>query len=118
MKIPPKNFKNKQVVIVAGPKQCVTNKEMTVVGQNHAVGTEHTVAKNDEVVAKEDRLVATWQKLLARKGNCVAEMDEVVARKERIVMMVQMNVTQTPATSAKMHVGEKVPTTCAEHVDW
>lgn len=50
-------------MMVAGPKQDVADKGLTVPGPKEAV------AGKDENVAEEDELLATWRRLVVRNKN-------------------------------------------------
>lgn len=106
------------MVIVASPKQAVADEGAIFTGPHKViVGSELSIAKNNEAITNEDEIVTAWRKLVARKNRIDAEKDRVIAGKKTFVATIRNKVTRTlvvqngGAMSLFRHVTKIIPAT-------
>lgn len=99
MKIPSDNLKNRQVVIIQGPKQAVAYQTVVV------AGPKKPVAGAKENVAPEDSLVATWSQMLTCKNIPVLGPKKGVVGGKDFHTVTRTGATQT--TSALRNISSR-----------
>lgn len=86
VKFPPKFFKNKQVLLVAGPNLTVPKEELPV------AGLKQIVARWCQLVAEKDDIVGKKNQIVVKEDEFVTKKDEYVETTNEVVAAIQNNV--------------------------